>query len=312
MYERPTQEGIVVEGMKIGRARERKAESGKGSTALELLAQHGPVEVTRYRIAAGKHFYLDAQDEWAGFEFIYVLEGRLVLTDGEEQTHLSAGDYFYHTGLPKRAYFQVEEDADLLTVSSPPSYHLIRKEIQSLMALARSVEEKDPATEGHCKRLERLAVATGERLGLSGQRLIDLSYAAYLHDVGKVKVPDRILNKAEPLTEAEWVEMHRHPEYGEEMLSEKEFLRAAARIVRAHHERYDGRGYPDGLKGDEIPLEARIIAVVDTYDAITSERPYQPALAKKEALDELRRGAGTQFDERVVKAFIGLIRNADE
>ena len=99
----------MVEGMKIGRARERKAESGKGSTALELLAQHGPVEVTRYRIAAGKHFYLDAQDEWAGFEFIYVLEGRLVLTDGEEQTHLSAGDYFYHTRGRQERVFQTDD-----------------------------------------------------------------------------------------------------------------------------------------------------------------------------------------------------------
>jgi len=156
----------------------------------------------------------------------------------------------------------VEEDAILLMVSSPPSYHLVREEIQSLMALARSDEERD---------------------------------AAYLHDVGKVKVPDE----------------HRHPEYGAEMLNEKEFLRAAARIVRAHHERYDGSGYPNGLKGEEIPLEARIIAVVDTYDAITSERPYQPALGKKKALEELRNGAGSQFDARVAEAFIAMVGGDD-
>ena len=297
------QEENVVKGMSISRSVDRIE---KGASTVELLARHGPVEVTRCRIAPGKHFYLDAQDEWAGFEFIYVLAGELILNDGKERIALHPGDYLHHRGLPKRAYFQAETEADFLMVSSPPSYHLVRKEIQALMALARSVEEKDAATEGHCKRLERLAVATGERLGLADQRLIDLSYAAYLHDVGKVKVPAEILNKAEPLTEEEWKEMRRHPEYGEEMLKEKEFLRAAARIVRAHHERYDGRGYPDGLKGEQIPLEARIIAVVDAYDAITSERPYQPALAKKKAFDELKKGAGSQFDERVVKAFIAL------
>jgi len=297
--------------MTIGRSTDRKGKPEKSSTGLELLAQHGPVEVTHYRIAAGKHFYLDARDEWAGFEFIYVLDGKLILDSDGKRIALHPGDYLHHRGLPKRAYFQVEKDADLLMVSSPPSYHLIRKEIQALMALARSVEEKDAATEGHCKRIERLAVTIGERIGLAGQRLIDLSYAAYLHDVGKVKVPDEILNKAEPLTEEEWKEMRRHPEYGEEMLNEKEFLRAAGRIVRAHHERSDGRGYPDGLKGEEIPLEARIISVVDTYDAITSERPYQPALAKKKAFAELRAGAGSQFDERVVEAFIAMVGGED-
>jgi len=297
--------------MTIGRSDDRGKNVEKESTALELLAHHGPVEVTRYRIAAGKHFYLDAQDEWTGFEFIYVLKGKLALDSDGKRIELHPRDYFHHRGLPKRAYFQVERDTELLIVSSPPSYHLIRKEIQSLMTLARSVEEKDAVTEGHCKRLERLAVATGERLGLSGQQLIDLSYAAYLHDVGKVKIPDEILNKAEPLTDEEWKEMHRHPEYGEEMLKEKEFLHAAARIVRAHHEHYDGSGYPDGLKGKQIPLEARIIAVVDTYDAITSERPYQPALAKKKAFEELRKGGGSQFDERVVEAFIALVGGED-
>lgn len=307
---KPEREGeSVLDGMTIGRSADRDARTTRGS--LELLAQHGPVEVTRYRIATGKYFYLDAVDEWAGFEFIYILSGELILARAGRRIALHPGDYLHHRGLPERAYFRVEEDAELLMVSSPPSYHLMREEIQALMALARSVEEKDAATEGHCKRIERLAVATGERLGLAGQRLIDLSYAAYLHDVGKVKVPDEILNKVEPLTDEEWEEMRRHPEYGEEMLNEKEFLKAAARIVHAHHERYDGRGYPDGLKGEEIPLEARIIAVVDTYDAITSERPYQPALARKKAFAELRGGAGSQFDERVVEAFIAMAGGKD-
>jgi len=184
-------------------------------------------------------------------------------------------------------------------------------EIQEILQLARSVEEKDEVTEGHCHRLQRLAVATGERLNLGADQLITLSYAAYLHDVGKIKVPDKILNKPGSLTDEEWVEMRRHPDYGAEMLAGKEFLRDAARIVRAHHERYDGSGYPDGLAGDAVPIEAQIIAVVDAYDAMVSDRPYRKALSQASALAELRKNAGSQFAPRVVTAFLRVLGSSD-
>ncbi len=264
------------------------------------------MEVTRQRIDAGKIFYLDAASEWKGSEFFYILTGALLLKD--ENILLEAGDYFYHHGLPKRVFFEVKEDVEILLVSSPPSYHLMRDEIQNIMELARSVEEKDSETEGHCHRLERLAILTGDRIGLTGDQLITLSYAAYLHDVGKVNVPDEILTKPAPLTEEEWEEMRKHPDYGAEMLKGKEFMQGAAEVVRAHHERYDGTGYPRGLKGEEIPIEARIISVVDAYDAMISDRPYRKALSKEEAIEELKKNAGTQFDPRVVHAFLTVIK----
>lgn len=298
--------GHVIEGLTIERG-EGGERAAKRSQSATLLAQHRALEITRHRIAAGKHFFLDEASEWSGFEFIYVLEGSLSLSDGTDKTPLRAGDYLHHRGLPQRAFFRVEEDVVLLMVSSPPSFHLVREEIQDIMALARSVEEKDRQTEGHCHRLERLAIRTGERLGLSGQRLVDLSYAAYLHDVGKIRVPDCILGKPGPLTDGEWVEMRRHTEYGGDMLVEKGFLRSAASIVAAHHENFDGTGYPRGLRGEEIPIEARIIAVVDAYDAMTSERPYQVAGGRSKAVQELRLNAGTQFDPRVVRAFLAVI-----
>jgi HD-GYP domain-containing protein (c-di-GMP phosphodiesterase class II) len=273
----------------------------------ELLATYRAIEVTRHVVPAGKPIYFDEASEWSGFEFVYILKGALTLVQDEGNLEIHAGDYFYHAGLPERAVFRVEENVEVLMVSSPPGFHLVQKEASEMLALARSVEEKDEATEGHCHRLERLAILTGERLGLSGQRLIDLSYGAYLHDIGKVRVPSQILGKADALDDEEWEQMRRHPEHGEDILREKSFLQAASRIVRAHHERYDGTGYPDGLRGEEIPIEARIIAVVDAYDAITSERPYKPALAKKRALEELRLGSGTHFDSRVVRAFASVI-----
>ncbi len=286
----------------------------KRSTALELLAVSGAVEVTRQRIEAGKYFNLYDAEEWSGFEFMYVLSGVLVLKDeaGEKDTPIIAGDYFYHHGLAKKAYFHVESDVELLIVCTPPSFHLTRDDMQEMMALARSVEEKDPTTEGHCSRIERLSILTGERLGLSGEQLVALSYGAYLHDIGKVKVPDEILTKAAGLTDDEWREMVKHPDHGAEMMGEKDYLGGAAEMVRAHHERYDGTGYPHGLKGEEIPIGARVIAVVDAFDAITSVRPYQKAQAKRDAIRELRRSAGSHFDPRVVRAFIRTIGDEPE
>jgi len=296
----------LIDGLTIGRGRGDQV-SERPQANQELLASYRAVEVTRHSIPAGKPIYFDEASDWSGFEFIYVLKGALTLVQDEGDVQIHTGDYFYHAGLPESAFFRVEENTEVLMVSSPPSYHLIQQEVSEMLALARSVEEKDEATEGHCHRLERLAILTGERLGLSGERLVNLSYAAYLHDIGKVRVPSEILGKMSALTDEEWQEMRAHPAHGEEMLREKPFLRIASRIVRAHHERYDGTGYPDGMRGEEIPIEARVIAVVDAYDAITSERPYQPPLTKRQALEELRLGSGTHFDPRVVRAFSSVL-----
>ncbi|MBU0595567.1 HD-GYP domain-containing protein [Candidatus Bipolaricaulota bacterium] len=275
------------------------------------------MEVSRQRIEAGRHFYLYASDEWTGFELLYLLEGTLTIEPEEgaepeeEAIVLKPGDHIHHNGLPRKIYFRVGEEAEFLMINSAPSFDLMQNRVKDMVAIARSVEQKDSMTEGHCDRLGRLAIRTGEHLGLLGQSLIDISFAAYLHDIGKVQVPAEILGKQGLLTDEEWEQMERHPDLGAEMLKEKAFLHGAAKIVKAHHERFDGSGYPRGLKGEEIPIGARIIAVVDTYDAITSIRPYQAAQVKEEALKELRNGAGTQFDPRVVDAFIEIIGSDD-
>jgi len=308
----------VIEGLTIGRRGDAIDSVEKRSTTLELLARSGPIEVVRQWIEAGRHSFLYAADEWTGFELIYILKGTITLdcnpdrvAPAAEPIVLQAGDYMYHNGLPRKVYFRAEDTVEILLFSSVPGFDMARNGVAEMGEIARSVEEKDAATEGHCDRLGRLAIRTGEQLDLDAQLLIDLSYAAYLHDIGKVKVPDSILGKEEGLTDAEWDEMKRHPDYGAEMLREKDFLGGAAEIVRAHHERYDGSGYSRGLEGDEIPIGARIIAVVDTYDAITSARPYQKAQAKEEAIGELKRGAGTQFDPIVVEAFLEIVGGED-
>lgn len=187
----------------------------------------------------------------------------------------------------------------------------MRDEIREMMAIVSTIGGKDEETEEHCHRLERLSIAIGERLGLADDQLVTVSYAAYLHDIGKVRVPSEILAKPGPLSDAEWAEMRKHPDYGAEMLADKAFLVDAARIVRAHHERYDGSGYPGGLRGEEIPIEARIIAVVDAYDAMISDRPYRKALDSAGACAEIKKNSGTQFDPRVVDAFLRVLGNVD-
>lgn len=295
----------MVEGLTVGRREDAQDAVRKTSTALELLARQGTMEFTRQRIAKGKLFFLDAASDWEGFEFIYLISGVLKVK-GEDLT-LCAGDYFYHRGLPQRAHFQVEQDVELLLVSSPPSFHLMRDEIREMMGIVSTIGGKDEETEEHCHRLERLSLAIGERLGLGDDRLVTISYAAYLHDIGKVRIRSEILAKPGPLSDAEWEEMRRHPDYGAEMLADKSFLLDAARIVRAHHERYDGKGYPHGLKGEEIPIEARIIAVVDAYDAMISDRPYRNALDSAAACAEIKKNSGTQFDPRVVDGFLRVL-----
>ena len=285
----------------------------KRSTIVELIASAPSIEVTRHQTEAGRHVWLYASDEWSGFELMYILSGKISLEGDEgEPTTLGPGDYVYHHGLREKRFFRVEEDLEMLLVSNAPSFHLMRDELEGIVSLVLSVEEKDPLTEGHCSRLERLAIATGERLGIASRELIDISYGAYLHDLGKIRVPDEILNNTGRLSDEDWAEMKRHPEYGAEILAEKDFLRGAAEIVRAHHERFDGKGYPRGLKGTEIPIGARVVAVVDAYDAMTSVRPYQKAQAKRNAIEELRRSSGSQFDPDVVKAFLDVIGDDPE
>jgi HD-GYP domain-containing protein (c-di-GMP phosphodiesterase class II) len=178
----------------------------------------------------------------------------------------------------------------------------------TLRALMAALDTKDAATEGHSERVSRLTVAAAREMGVPEERMLDIERGALLHDVGKIGVPDSVLRKPSNLNRKEWEAMQKHPLLAGLMVSKVGFLEGALPILLYHHERYDGSGYPFGLAEDKIPLEARIFAVVDAYDAMTSERPYRKAVAPEEALREIRANAGIQFDPRVVVAFEGVIR----
>ncbi len=187
---------------------------------------------------------------------------------------------------------------------------------QTGRATRRSPEQRRPAARArrapprlgeHVDGVAELAEAVGARLGIEGEELVQLRHAAALHDIGKVAIPDEIIAKPGPLDAEEWAFMRRHTIVGERIIAAAPALGPAARLVRSSHEAWDGGGYPDGLAGEEIALGARIIAVCDAFDAMTCARPYARARTVPEALAELRRCAGTQFDPGVVAAFEAVL-----
>ncbi|WP_299025520.1 HD domain-containing phosphohydrolase [uncultured Thermanaerothrix sp.] len=177
----------------------------------------------------------------------------------------------------------------------------------TLLGWSRALELRDRETQGHSDRVVRLTLALGQRLGLQGQDLDDLRYGALLHDIGKIGIPDSILLKPGPLTPEEWAVMRQHPQVAYDLLKDIPFLKRAVEILYAHHERWDGSGYPRGLRGEEIPLGARIFAVVDVWDALTNERPYRPAWSPEQARAYLQEQAGILFDPQVVTTFLTLL-----
>jgi putative nucleotidyltransferase with HDIG domain len=180
------------------------------------------------------------------------------------------------------------------------------EQLAAAMLLAETLDLRDVGTARHSHTVGQLAEQTARHLGWEAERVERLRAAGVLHDIGKLGIPDAILQKPSALDDQEWVEMRRHPEIGARIL-EHANLRDIANWVRAHHERVDGRGYPAGLAGTAIPAEARVLAVADAYEAMTADRPYGRALGADEAEAELRRAAGTQFDEAVVEALLEAV-----
>jgi putative nucleotidyltransferase with HDIG domain len=182
----------------------------------------------------------------------------------------------------------------------------------TIAALASALEARDPATNAHTSRIKDYAVAIADAMQVAPDVRRAVRLGALLHDVGKIGIPDAILLKQGPLTPGEWAVMRTHPQVGANMLKDIEFLKPALPIIRHHHERWDGSGYPDRLVGEEIPVGARIAAVCDAFDAMTSDRPYRRSLPLDMAIDELRSGAGTQFDPVCVRLLVDVVSSLGE
>jgi putative nucleotidyltransferase with HDIG domain len=214
------------------------------------------------------------------------------VTRALEKRALVLQNRFYHENLERQVHEQAVRIQELF--------------LQGVQMLARALEAKDAYTRGHSIRVSQYAVATASRMGFEGMSLDGIRLGGELHDIGKIGTREAVLHKPGSLTDEEFRQITEHPLLGERMLSP--LARESPdvlRIVRSHHERVDGRGFPDGLRGEKIPIEARIVAVADAFDAMTTRRPYRESRPPAEALLELRRVAGSQLDPEAVEAFVG-------
>ena len=182
----------------------------------------------------------------------------------------------------------------------------------TLTSLAKALDTREKEVGFHSERVRRYTLALAGELNVPEPLLSEMARGALLHDIGKIGIPDKILLKPGRLDEAEWREMRRHPQRGFDIIADIGFLSESAKIVLNHHESFSGEGYPRGLKGEEIPLGARIFSVIDTLDAMTSDRPYRKALSFETAEEEIKRCSDTEFDPRVVRAFLAVPRRVWE
>ena len=176
----------------------------------------------------------------------------------------------------------------------------------TIFALSNAVDARDPYTAGHSARVTKISMLLGKTLDLPEEKLGNLEYAALFHDIGKIGIPDYILLKNSKLTDEEFEIIKKHPEMGVRILKSIDFLTEGLPIIKHHHEKFMGKGYPDDINGEDIPLGARIIAIADTYDAITSDRPYRKGLSHETAVEEILRNKGLQFDDKMVDAFMQI------
>jgi putative nucleotidyltransferase with HDIG domain len=179
--------------------------------------------------------------------------------------------------------------------------------LDTIRALAAAIDAKDPYTKGHSERVAEMSVALAQELNLSGRDIENIEYTALLHDIGKIGISDNILGKNSSLTDKEFDKIKEHTVMGAKIIEPVDFLKNSYEAIYHHHERYNGKGYPDGLKNEDIPLSARIIAAADAYDAMGSDRPYRKKLNKNKILKELKDQSGKQFDPKVIKALISLL-----
>jgi HD-GYP domain-containing protein (c-di-GMP phosphodiesterase class II) len=217
----------------------------------------------------------------------------------------------------KRSRVFTEEEIRFMTILASQAVSSVRdikltEDLETnyfniIHTLVLAVEAKDPFMKGHSRRVTNYALRVAQRLGLDEEEIKLLYYSGELHDIGKIGISDKILNKPGKLTESEFEIIKRHPVKGVQMLQPLKFLEKGLPTIKHHHERFDGNGYPDRLKADQIPLTARILACTDSFDAMIFERPYKKRLTLQEAIEELKINSGTQFDPEVVKAFLEIL-----
>lgn len=279
----------------------------RGTSILSLLAKKDNFEIMLYEFKADRPNSITPGNFPDLMEFYYILEGSIIIGDGDK-IKLDQGDYFYVENIKETVPFRTLADTKMLYITSQPVYNLLYTYTDDLKKLLDKSEAKDVYTHNHSNRVQDYSVKIADKLGLSGEINYTISLASLFHDVGKCFIPDEILNKTSKLNDYEFNYIKKHSTFSSELLQGK-FIKDIAKIVEQHHERLDGSGYPNGLKGDEICMEAKIIAVADSYDAMTSNRAYRNAMTPEVAIEEIKSLVGKFYDENVVNAFVKVLQD---
>ncbi|QST02598.1 HD-GYP domain-containing protein (plasmid) [Pontibacillus sp. ALD_SL1] len=275
---------------------------------IRLINSGDGTEVIHHRIEKGARWAMQPAEGVTALESVYVLEGELGLSTSTESRTLTPHQSFAAHPVEEACVFLAHEDSEFLYITSQPVFQYYSDEVQKKVKLAIEVAEKDGYTADHCKRIMKICMMMGEHQELSPDDMCTLNFASFLHDIGKIHIPEEVLQKPGKLTEEEWALMKKHPTFGREMLETvpSPHLKRAASIVEQHHERFDGKGYPNGLDGSRLSPLSSIVSVADAYDAMTTDRPYRKAMSPEAALQEIQKHKGTMFHPDVVKDFIAL------
>jgi HD-GYP domain-containing protein (c-di-GMP phosphodiesterase class II) len=281
------------------------------SAELSLIGRGDGAEIMIQKIRSQEIFFIEPSDRNETLEFFYILEGSIDCERDNQNVVLNKGEYFYVRGLKQTVCLKTISEVTLLYLSTAPFFHYLSKGIKELTSMNENVEEKDIYTHNHGVRVRDYSLKIAKILGFSSERLENIVFASLCHDVGKVFVPDEILNKPGKLTEEEFDLIKKHPVDGAKM-ARGTFMEKLDEIIAQHHERIDGSGYPYGLKGYEILLEAKIIAIADSFDAMTSDRSYRKAMEMEVAFKELKSLSGIHYDEKVVEAFEEVLKEENK
>lgn len=282
-----------------------------GDKEMKLIfSSPSGTEMIHHTIPKGAQWSLMPEEGWTATESVYILSGKLLLKLPNQEEHvLQKGDSVTYSPVDNIYAFTALEDSEFIYTSTQPIFHVYSRRTRELSEMSISIEQKDGYTRDHCGRIRDLSLEVGKRLNLSSDEMFILYFGSFFHDLGKIMIPESILFKPTKLTEKEYEAIKLHTVYGGAILRETRFpyLIKAAEIVEQHHERYNGSGYPIGLQKDEIHPGAAIVAVVDSYDAMTTNRIYQKARSPQVALEEINRCSGTLYDPKVVDAFLNYM-----
>lgn len=275
---------------------------------LNLLARGDGTEVILQTLTKKNIFYVYPAESPNVMEFFYILSGELMCEINGEKINIGPQDYFTATDLEDPVHFTALTDVSYLWVITEPTFYQLSEGVKELKEVVEKVESRDSYTFKHSERVTQYSVKIAKKLALSKVNLENLFLAAILHDIGKINIPSEVLNKPSKLSKDEFDLIKKHPGDGAKMVKELYYNDRIATIIEQHHERLNGVGYPNGLVGDDILLEARIIAVSDTFDAMTEDRAYRRAFTAEYAVDELKRLSPSQYDPEVVNALIEVLQ----